>query len=153
MTLLPGDFPTRENCDATNPEEAFLWMFAALPGVKGAPLIMPVSYYRHVSKRLWDLGCRPAEEPTLEWVPPNSSDPNWLTSPGRWVPAGTAPKRSEHDQARDAVSKMTAQQKHELLTVLAGGEPFPDSPTGRVAASLNAHQRTVVLEVLQGEAA
>jgi hypothetical protein len=142
-----GEFPTRENCDPTNPEEAFLWMFAALPNVKGAPLIMPVEYYRQISKRLWDLGCRPAEEPTLAWIPPTATEPHWLTSPGRWVPADKAPKISEHDSARIAVSKMSMQQKAELLKVLQADE-LPDTPAGRVAKTLSVQQRRVVLEVL-----
>lgn len=147
-----GDFPTRENCDPTDPYEAFLWMFAALPMVKGAPLIMPVGYYREISKRLWDLGCRPVEEPTLEWVAPTANDPHWLTSPGRWVPAGTVPALSEEEQARQAVSKMSRQQQTELLAVLeldADGKPLPDSPSGIVANTLSFTQRDVVLKVLR----
>ena len=116
--MLRGEFPTRENCNPEDPEEAFLWMFAALPGVKGAPLLMPVDYYRLVSKRLWELGCRPAAEPTLEWVPPSATDANWMTSPGRWVPAGTRPAPDGRQAAREAVDKLTAQQRYELLQVL-----------------------------------
>lgn len=149
-----GDFPTRDNCDPNNPEEAFLWMFAALPHVRGAPLIMPIDYYRAISKRLWDLGARPAAEPTLEWVPPSATEPNWLTSPGRWVPAGTAPKRTDRDEARDAIARMSIQQKAELFTVLEAleaGEPLPDSPAGRVVNTLSFEQREVVLAVLRSE--
>jgi hypothetical protein len=148
-----GQFPTRDNCDSTNPEEAFLWMFAALPGVRGAPLIMPVTYYREVSKRLWDLGCRPAEEPTLEWVPPTASDANWITSPGRWVPAGSSPKPSQEDQAKAAIVNMTSQQKFELLASLSSGEPCPETPSGLVCRALSDKQREVVLLVLREEAA
>jgi hypothetical protein len=142
-------FPTRQNCDRNDPREAFLWMFAALPGVNGAPLIMPVSYYREVSKRLWDLGCRPVEEPTLEWVPPTSSDPNWMTSPGRWVEAGTGPIQTEEDEARAALAQMTAQQRSELFDALNGGEPYPDSPSGIAVRGLKPEHREVVLKVLQ----
>ena len=149
-----GVFPTRENCNPDDPEEAFLWMFAALPHVKGAPLIMPVEYYRAVSKRLWDLGARPAVEPTLEWVAPTATEAHWLTSPGRWVPAGSGPKRSERDEARAAVEKMSLQQRAELLKVLetleAGGT-IPDTPAGRVVNTLSFHQREVVLEVLRSQ--
>lgn len=149
-----GEFPTRVNCDPNDPEEAFLWMFAALPHVKGAPLIMPTEYYRHVSKRLWDLGCRPAEEPTIEWVAPTANEPHWLTSPGRWVPAGTAEKRTEHDEARAALTNMTMLQKAELLKALEAleaGEPLPDTPAGKVVNTLSFVQREVVLDVLRGE--
>jgi len=151
---LDGDFPTRDNCDPTNPEEAFLWMFAALPHVKGAPLLMPIAYYRQISKRLWELGARPVEEPTLEWVAPTSTEPHWLTSPGRWVPAGTAPKPTEEDEAAAAVAKMSRQQKAELkhaLEALADGGVLPDTPAGRVVNTLSFHQREVVLAVLQKE--
>jgi len=146
--VAKGEFPTRANCDPTNPEEAFLWMFAGLPLVKGAPLIMPIQYFRQVSKRLWDLGARPVEEPVLEWVAPSASEPNWLTSPGKWVPAGKGPKRSEHEQARESVARMSLQQRAELFKALKAGE-FPDTPAGRVAKSLTPAQRKVVVEVLE----
>lgn len=149
-----GEFPTRENCDPNNPEEAFLWMFAALPHVRGAPLIMPIDYYRLVSKRLWELGARPMAEPELEWVAPSATEPHWLTSPGRWVPAGTAPKLTEDDEARNAVAKMSRQQKAELrlaLEQLEAGEQLPDTPAGRVVNTLSFRQREVVLAVLRRE--
>lgn len=129
-------------------------MFAALPHVKGAPLIMPLEYYRAVSKRLWDLGARPVEAPELEWVPPSATEPHWLTSPGRWVPAGSAPKRTEEEEARDAVAKMSLQQKTELLKVLEAleaGETIPDTPAGRVVNTLSFQQREVVLSVLRSQ--
>lgn len=149
-----GVFPTRANCDLNDPEEAFLWMFAALPHVRGAPLIMPIEYYRQVSKRLWDLGARPSAEPVLEWVPPSATEPHWLTSPGRWVPAGEGPKRTERQEAKDAVARMSLQQKTELLKVLEAleaGDPLPDSPSGRVVNTLSFEQREVVLSVLREE--
>lgn len=150
-----GEFPTRANCDPTVPEEAFLWMFAALPHVRGAPLLMPVEYYREVSKRLWELGARPSAEPIFEWVAPSATEPHWLTSPGRWVPAGTGPKRTEEDEARDAVSKMSRQQKAELLRALEtleGGGQLPETPAGRAVNTLSFQQREVVLTVLRKEA-
>ena len=152
--MRKGEFPTRDNCDLTDPEEAFLWMFVALPHVKGAPLIMPIEYYRAVSKRLWDLGARPTEEPILEWVAPTATEPHWLTSPGRWVPAGSAPKRTERDQAQDAVAHMSLQQKAELLKVLEtleGGGVLPDTPAGRVVNTLSFEQREIVLDVLRSQ--
>lgn len=152
--MRSGEFPTRENCNPNDPEEAFLWMFAALPHVRGAPLLMPVDYYRQVSKRLWELGARPVEEPTLEWVAPSANEPHWLTSPGRWVPAGQGPKRSESDLARDAVARMSRQQKAELRMALedfADGKPLPDSPAGRVINTLSFEQREIVLSVLREE--
>lgn len=117
-----GVFPTRENCDLQNPEEAFLWMFVGLPGVKGAPLLMPIEYYRKVSARLWDLGARPVEEPILEYVPPSGQEPNWLTSPGRWVKAGQAPEVDGVQKAKAVVERMTSQQRRELLEALTEDE-------------------------------
>lgn len=152
--MARADFPTRENCDPNNPQEAFLWMFAALPHVRGAPLLMPIDYYRLISERLWELGARPVEEPTLEWVPPSATEPNWLTSPGRWVPAGSGPKMSETDEAKAAVAKMTLQQKAELkraLELLEAGEVLPDTPAGRVVNTLSFGQREIVLNVLREE--
>lgn len=126
-------------------------MFAALPAVKGAPLIMPIEYYRQISRRLWDLGARPTEQPLLEYVPPSGTEPNWLTSPGRWVPAGQGPARTERDEAREAIDRMTAQQKAELLKALQSGDGVADSPAGRVVGTLTAQQREVVLAVLREE--
>ena len=149
-----GQFPTRSNCDPQNPEEAFLWMFAALPHVRGAPLLMPMEYYRQVSRRLWELGARPVEEPELEWVAPSSTEPHWLTSPGRWVPAGSVPARSEEDEAREALSRMSRQQKAELRLGLEGleaGEALPDSPAGKVINTLSFSQRELVLRLLREE--
>ena len=83
----PADFPLRETCDPTNPEEAFLWMLVALPMQRGAPLIMPVEYLRQISRRLWDCGARPVAEPVIKYRKPMSGDPHWLTAPGQWVPA------------------------------------------------------------------
>lgn len=143
-----AEFPRRETCDPNDPYEFALWAFVAMPGVRGAPLVMPADYWREMSKRLWDLGFRHVEEPTLEWVPPSASEPNWITSPGRWVPAGSGDQRSDEEKARDAVEKMTAQQRDELFGVLSAGEPFPDSPSGLVAQALSPRQREVVLRVL-----
>lgn len=145
------EFPTRSTCDPTNPEEAFLWMFVALPHVKGAPLMLPMEYYRLVSKRLWDLGCRPVEEPTLEWVPPAASDPHWMTSPGRWMPVGG--HRNDDDAAKAVVRGLSPVQRAELRKVLEdwdAGRPLPDSPAGAAANGLTDSQRSVVLGVLRG---
>lgn len=145
-------FPTRENCNPDNPEEAFLWMFVALPHVKGAPLMMPVEFYRLVSKRLWELGARPVEEPTLQWVPPMATDPNFMSSPGRWVPAGTGPVPSEEDEAASKVALLSNVQKAEVRAVLQrwmDGHPLPDSPAGRAVNELTEHQRDVVWKLLR----
>ena len=142
-----GEFPTRDNCDPNNPEEAFLWCFAALPYVTGGPLLMPTDFWRVVSKHLWELGVRPAAEPLKQWVPPTSSEPNMWTSPGRWVPAGQAPK-ADDAAARKAVERMSLPQRTELREALAGGWPFPDTVAGRFAASLPPDTRAATLQLL-----
>lgn len=124
-------------------------MFAAMPGLRGGALMLPIDYLKLMSQRLWDLGARPVEEPTLEWVPPAATDPNWITSPGRWVPVGSVEQVSDEVQARAAMAKMSGQQKAELRRVLEEGEPFPDTPSGVAASALQPSQREVVLSVLK----
>ncbi|MGN0125729.1 MAG: DUF2744 domain-containing protein, partial [Rhodococcus sp. (in: high G+C Gram-positive bacteria)] len=51
--------PTYDNCDLTNPRQAMLWTFTAMPGVQGAPLPLPTEYWETVSWRQWMLGIRP----------------------------------------------------------------------------------------------
>ena len=147
-------FPHRENCDLNNPYQAFLWMLVALPGQNGGALIMPIDYMQLVSKRLWDLGARPVAEPTLEWVAPTATEPNWMTSAGKWVPAGIAPIRDDRMVAGDILAQMAHQQKAELFAVLQAweaGEEIPDTPAGLVSKTLSDAQRAVVLELLRAE--
>jgi hypothetical protein len=106
-------FPTRENCDLSNPREAFLWMLVALPGVNGAMLTVPVGYNMAVSEHLWECGARPAAEPLKKWIPPKATGPHWMTSPGRWAPVDSPEDDQEHP-ADAALAKLTQQQKAEL---------------------------------------
>lgn len=142
-------FPLRENCDPTNPEEAFLWMLVGLPGMQGAPLPFPVEYLRQVSKRLWDCGARPSTEPAIKYRRPSSSEPNWLTSPGSWVAV------DEPDDVRDplgeALAAMTAVQKGELLQALKGD--LTSGPAAEAVASLTMSQRIETMaRLLKGAA-
>ena len=82
---FPYYIPLRENCDPTNPYQAFLWMLVALPNVAGAQLLMPIDWLQLVSKRLWDLGARPVEEPTLTYRAPPNMDARIAGQPGDWV--------------------------------------------------------------------
>lgn len=81
--------PTRENCDLTNPRQAFLWMFTAPPGMQGAPLMMPTEYWELMSWRQWVLGARPVEEPTQKWQAPVNMAANAWMAAGKWVPLDT----------------------------------------------------------------
>ena len=151
-----GVFPTRENCDPNDPEEAFLWMFAALPGTNGGQLIMPIDYFRKVSKRLWDCGCRPTEEPTLEYVPPTAADANWATSAGSWVEAGSVSDTDKQRAAIEAaVARMGHQQKVEFFKALQAwesGAVLPDTKAGQVVGNMvdsEPHLLPITLAVLR----
>lgn len=91
--------PTRDNCDLTNPRQAFIWMFVAMPAMKGAPLMLPVEYWELQSWRMWTLGARPTEEPALKYQPPQSVTANaWMAS-GKWVSPDTPdPERKTFGQ-------------------------------------------------------
>jgi len=114
---FPFDFPTRENCDPTNPYQAFLWMLVAMPYMKGAQLVLPVDYLQFVSKRLWDCGVRQVEDPTIKYQKPAATDANWMTSPGSWVPAD-APDRDPGRPVQIAVDSLQNQQQAELVREL-----------------------------------
>lgn len=136
-----GVFPTRENCDPNDPEEAFLWMFAAMPGQNGGQLIMPIEYFRSVSKRFWELGARPnVEEPTLEYIPPSASEPNWATSAGKWVPIGSVDEsEKQYRTMASAVARMAHPQKVDFYKALLAWEAeqdLPDTPGGRVVRNM-----------------
>ena len=117
FTKFPHSFPLRENCDPTNPYQAFLWMLVAMPYQNGAQLVFPVDYLQFVSKRIWDCGARPVEEPTVKYQPPLNTDANWLTSPGSWVEAD-APERDARRPVEKAVDNLVNQQQAELVREL-----------------------------------
>lgn len=113
-------FPTRENCNPEDPYQAFLWCLVAMPYQRGSQLVMPIEYLQLVSKRLWECGARIVESPTIKYRPPTGNEPNWMTSPGTWVPV-TEPDPVE-DPIKKAVSVLTTQQKAELLRELQKGD-------------------------------
>ena len=121
--------PTRENCDLTNPRQAFLWMFTAPPGQAGAPLMMPTEYFEIMSWRLWVLGARPVAEPTQKWVPPASVTASPWMAAGKWVDIDTPdPVRKT---VAEAMRELPAADRAEIrAAVLAElgyeGETLPD---------------------------
>jgi hypothetical protein len=115
---FPYGFPLRENCNPNDPYQAFLWMLVALPYQNGGQLVMPVVYLQLVSKRLWDLGARPAAEPVLKYRKPSNMDAQWLTSPGDWVSAST-PEDDPRSPARRAADSLMPIQKAEVFRELA----------------------------------
>jgi len=114
---FPHGFPTKENCDPNTPYQAFLWCLVAMPYMKGAQLVLPVDYLQFVSKRLWDCGARPAEQPVVKYQKPGATDPNWSTSPGSWVDID-APDRDPERPAAAAVDSLLSQQQSELMREL-----------------------------------
>lgn len=73
---------TQDQCDPTNPEQAFAWMFAAgVPDPRNAtqpgknfrnqPLIPP-QCFGALSKMLWDFGARPDATKQAAWIVPAS---------------------------------------------------------------------------------
>lgn len=110
------DFPTRENCNPQDPYQAFLWCLVALPGQNGGQLVMPVDYLQLVSERIWLCGGRLVEEPSIKYRPPTGTEPNWITSPGRWV--DVSEDDPQPNPARRALDTLTSQQKAELFAEL-----------------------------------
>lgn len=151
-----GVFPVRENCDPNDPYEFALWAFPALPHLNGGQFIMPIEYFRLVSKRLWDLGFRQVEEPTLEYLPPSASEPNWATSAGRWVEKGSV---SEEEKVRGVlatgIALMGHPQKVEFYKALQAWESGSDIPDTDAGATVRAmmesepHMLPIALDLLR----
>lgn len=108
--------PTRDNCDLENPRHAFLWMFTAPPGQKGAPLTMPTEYYEMQSYHMWVLGARPQRPPELKWQPPKDMVANRWGAAGEWVPldAPDPPRQT----MKDIVAKLPQQDRAELKELI-----------------------------------
>jgi hypothetical protein len=128
--LPEGQFPEQKLCNPDCGEEAFLWMFGGLPGLKGAPLPFPTEYLRMVSRRLWDCGARPMgssipAEQTIKYQKPKITDPHWLTSPGVWVDINE-PDRDQFD-IREFVKGLPQDAKRQLAEAL-GFDPVATAP-------------------------
>lgn len=142
--------PTRQSCNLSNPEEAFLWMFVALPYVRGGAMILSEAAYRRDSEHLWDLGARPVEEPTLEYVPSSMAQPDWATSAGKWVPVGTfSAQERERLEVESSIARLHLNQKAELYAALEAwesGRELPDTKAGLVVRNmLNSEPQLVPL--------
>lgn len=77
--------PTFQNCDLENPRQTFLWMFTAMPGVVGAPLMLGAEYWELVSFHFVELGARLTDDRIKKYRPSNSSMLNRWTAAGSWV--------------------------------------------------------------------
>ncbi|MGX6508293.1 translation initiation factor IF-2 N-terminal domain-containing protein [Rhodococcus sp. SJ-2] len=123
MAVPVGELPTQENCDPNDPEEAFLWMLIAMPGMKGAPVPFPIEYLREVSKRIWNCGARPGIEPQAEWYhPPQSGDISPMFAAGEWKPEPPVHERPDID-----ITKLSKVMQDEIRrqALELEGEPAP----------------------------
>lgn len=77
--------PTLQNCDLENPRQTFLWMFTAMPGVVGAPLMLGADYWELVSFHLVELGARLTDDRIKKYQASDSSMLNRWTAAGSWV--------------------------------------------------------------------
>lgn len=134
--------PTRDNCDMTDPMEMFLWMYTALPGLNGGPLMLPAGVKMLWSQHQYQLGamlkcpeCGYEKAPEKVYVAANAGDPHWLSSPGRWVKPTDAPEEAKPSAADAALDPLTATQQATILLRLLG-RMSPD----QVSAILDKHK-------------
>ncbi|WP_306365299.1 DUF2744 domain-containing protein [Nocardia sp. CC227C] len=128
--LPDGAFPTQNNTNPNCPEEAFLWQYAGLPGMRGAPLPFPIDYLKMVSRRQWDCGARPMGSvippaQTIKYQKPKTTDPHWLTSPGVWVDIDE-PDRDQFD-VKEFIGSLPQDAKRQLAEAL-GFDPAAAVP-------------------------
>ncbi|QXW04002.1 phage gene 29 protein family protein [Rhodococcus globerulus] len=127
--------PLRENCDLRNPRQAFLWMFTAMPGVVGAPLMLGTEYWELQSFRMWILGARPSAKASLKYQPPTNAVADRWTAQGAWVPLDTPdPPRNSWEEI---VAQLPQPDRAELRGVVLnklGIEDVaaPSAPTGHL---------------------
>lgn len=122
--------PLRETCDLENPRQAFLWMFTAMPGLKGAPLPMPTEYYELLSYHQWVLGARPQRPAGLKYRPPTNMVADRWTAQGEWV--GVDEPDPPRTTMADIVAKLPQQDRAELKELInnkLGVEDVPDPST------------------------
>ncbi|EOM78092.1 DUF2744 domain-containing protein [Rhodococcus rhodnii] len=108
--------PTRENCDLENPRQMFLWMFTALPGVMGAPLITVPEMWEMISFRMWQCGARLAADPVVKYAATRDNILNRWTAAGKWIDVDEPepPRRS----VADSLDKLSHADRIAIRTVL-----------------------------------
>ncbi|MDN6199379.1 phage gene 29 protein family protein [Corynebacterium flavescens] len=122
--------PLQHECNLDDPEEMFLWMFTALPGVEDqAPLLVPPSWARKWSRRLYDAGARfHPDEQTIKYVPPaggagttflNAGGGRWAPLAEELTPAETAP----------SIDHLSIAEKRELVKKLQEEGLVSSGPT------------------------
>ena len=129
MAVPVGELPTRDNCDLEDPEEAFLWILIAIPGMKGAPVPFPIEYLRELSKRLWECGARPTGEQTLWYHAPQAGDISPMFAAGEWKPEPPAQERPDID-----ITKLSKVMQDEIRrqALELEGDPAPVNETVQI---------------------
>ena len=116
--------PLQHDLNMNDPEEMFLWMFNALPGMEEqAPMLVPPQIARKWSQRLYDAGARfHAEEQGIKYVPP-AGQAHWLSGTGgRWVPIDE--ELGAEDTTPD-ISHLSLAEKRELVKRLEAEGHIP----------------------------
>lgn len=128
--------PLRSNCDLANPRQTFLWMFVAMPGVKGAPLIMPTDYWERQSFRMCVLGGGITGESGLKYQPPHNMANPW-TAPGRYVPLDEPdPPRLSVQQVMEGLGQADRAEVRDYVLKQTGlGDEIPAVPDGKYRVS------------------
>lgn len=123
--------PQLSNCDLENPRQTFLWMFTAMPGVVGAPLMLGADYWELVSFHLVELGARLTGDRIKKYRPSDSSMLNRWTAAGSWV--DVSEPDPDPETLKDIVKAMPQADQMALRKVvtselgLDGVEPLPPS--------------------------
>src|SRR5699024_1509346 len=97
-----------------DPEEMFLWMFSALPGMEEqAPMLVPPQIARKWSQRLYDAGDRfHPEEQGIKYVP-LAGQAHWFSDTGSsMVPFDEV---LGSDDTAPYISHMSSAEKRELV--------------------------------------
>ncbi|MCK2200174.1 phage gene 29 protein family protein [Corynebacterium callunae] len=117
--------PLQQDCDLSDPEEMFLWMFTALPGMEEqAPMLVPPAWGRKWSKRMFDAGSRfHPEEQTIKYIPPAQGSSILYAGSGRWVPLGEPLTELE---ATPVIDHLTRFEKRALVKKLQAEGFIPD---------------------------
>lgn len=143
--------PLFENCDPKNPRQAFLPFFTAMPGIKGAPLIMTVDYWELQSWRMWLLGAKPTGgKRKLKYRPPASMTNAW-TAQGEYVDISEldAPRKTLRELTRELPQNDRAGLKQMFLEELGlEGDTSVPMPDGKFRADDLARRLDIPLQDL-----
>ena len=109
--------PLQQDCNLADPEEMFLWMFTALPGMEEqAPMLVPPTWARKWSKRMYDAGARfHPEEQTIKYIPPPQQSSILFAGGGRWVPIDEQPTPQE---SAPGIGHLSIPEKQEVVRQL-----------------------------------